>query len=117
MKTQFVPYDMDRKSCHYNILLNSLLLDVIKLETYLSTLGKTLFLLSKPFGGGGSIRSVVSTLCSYLHGKCGHVVLNPVPILQNSPGASEQNRPFLTSHISGEEAPKFLKLIENNALF
>jgi hypothetical protein len=52
-KKEFVPHDMDYNSCHYVFLLNSLPLGLIKLETYLSILGKKpIFDLQKPMGRG-----------------------------------------------------------------
>jgi hypothetical protein len=113
---------MDYESCYYQLLLSSIFLGVIKLETYLSILGKTLFLKFKNQCEGESIRPLVSTLCCYLHGEYNHVVFNPVPSFQNFSRRFQtllwaQNRPFLTSHISSGETPKILKFITNNTLF
>jgi hypothetical protein len=47
-----VPSDMDYNSCHYKFLLNSLPLGLMKLETYLSILGKSYSWPSKPNGRG-----------------------------------------------------------------
>jgi hypothetical protein len=109
-------------------------LGLIKLQTYISILGgKKTILTFKNQWEGESVKCMDSTLCCCLHGKYNHIVLNPlsifqkhflnpISIFQKFPGASKlcsgaQNRPFLTSHTSGEEARKNLKFIENNALF
>jgi hypothetical protein len=72
--------------------------------------------------GRGNIRSVVPTLCYCLYGEYNHAVLNSVTIFKKFSKSFQtllwaQNRPFLTIHISGGEAPKMFKFIAHNALF
>ena len=112
---------MDYKSCHYEVSLNSLPLGLIKLKTYLSILGKTLFFTFKNQWEGESVRSVVSTHCCLLHGEYNHLGWTPYlvsRIFQELPNSAlGPKSAILTSHISGGEAPTNLKLIANNALF